>query len=141
MEALLREVFKNEIEIEEVSMETMKDKMSNHPQLKDQDPMRVLDKVHAQWRFQKRPSPQPTSFPNFPTEEETLQERVQRALNPDVENENASDAVPPMLGSSLRGSFSSLDLERLRALFNDMTKKSYPIVKHKIKETLQTDDA
>ena len=31
MEALLREAFKNEIEIDEVSMETVKDKMSNHP--------------------------------------------------------------------------------------------------------------
>ena len=101
----------------------------------------MLDKVRAQWRFQKRPSPQPTSFPNLPTEEETLQERVQRALNPDVENENASDAIPPTLGSSLRGAFSSQDLERLRALFNGMIKKSYPIVKHKIKQTLQTDDA
>lgn len=35
MEVLLREVFKNEIEIDEVFMETVKDKMFNYSQLKD----------------------------------------------------------------------------------------------------------
>ena len=139
IKGLLREVFKNEIEKEAVSME--KNKMSNHPQLKGQDPKKVLDKVRTEWRFRKLPPPQPTSVPDLPTEKETLQERVQRALNPDVEDENSSDIIPPTLGSSLRGAFSSIDLDRLRALFNDMITKSFPIVKTKIMETLQTDDA
>ena len=141
IKALLREVFKNEIEKEAISMETVKNKMSDHPQLKGQDPKKVLDKVRAEWRFRKLPPPQPTSVPDLPTEKETLQERVQRALNPDVEDENSSDIIPPTLGSSLRGAFSSIDLDRLRALFNDMITKSFPIVKTKIMETLQTDDA
>lgn len=95
-------------------METVKNKMSNHPQLKGQDPKKVLDKVCTEWRFRKLLPPQPSSVPDLPTEEETLQEHVQRALNPDVGNENSSDIIPPTLGSSLRGAFSSVNLDKLR---------------------------
>ena len=115
-------------------METVKSKISKHPQLKDQDPKRVLDKIRAQWRFRKLPSPDVTSLPELPSEEETLQERVQRGL--EVENETLSEIIPPTLTSSVRSEF---DLASLRTMFNDMVRKSFPIVKQRIKETLEKD--
>ena len=118
-------------------METVKSKISNHPQLKDQDPKKVLDKIRAQWHFQRRPSPDITSLPRLPTEEETLQDRVQRGL--EVENETPSEIVPPMLTSSVRGALSEFNLASLRTMFNDMVAKSFPIVKQRIKETLKKD--
>ena len=135
--SLVKDVFKNEIEKEEVSMETVKSKISKHPQLKDQDPKRVLDKIRAQWRFRKLPSPDVTSLPELPSEEETLQERVQRGL--EVENETLSEIIPPTLTSSVRGALSEFDLASLRTMFNDMVRKSFPIVKQRIKETLEKD--
>ena len=135
--SLVKDVFKNEIEKEEVSMETVKSKISKHPQLKDQDPKRVLDKIRAQWRFRKLPSPDVTSLPELPSEEETLQERVQRGL--EVENETLSEIIPPTLTSSVRGALSEFHLASLRTVFNDMVRKSFPIVKQRIKETLEKD--
>ena len=108
-----------------------------HPQLKDQDPKRVLDKIRAQWRFRKLPCPDVTSLPELPSEEETLQERVQRGL--EVENETLSEIIPPTLTSSERGALSEFDLASLRTMFNDMVRKSFPIVKQRIKETLEKD--
>ena len=108
-----------------------------HPQLKDQDPKRVLDKIRAQWRFRKLPSPDVTSLPELPSEEETLQERVQRGL--EVENETLSEIIPPTLTSSERGALSEFDLASLRTMFNVMVRKSFPIVKQRIKETLEKD--
>ena len=135
--SLVKDVFKNEIEKEEVSMETVKSKISKHPQLKDQDPKRVLDKIRAQWRFRKLPSPDVTSLPELPSEEETLQERVQRGLK--EENETLSEIIPPTLTSSVRGALSEFDLASLRTMFNDMVRKSFPIVKQRMKETLEKD--
>ena len=135
--SVVKDVFKNEIEKEEISIETVRSKISNHPQLKDQDPKKVLDKIRAQWRFQMLPSPDITSLPRLPTEEETFQERVQRGL--EVENETPSEIVPPTLTSSVRGALSEFDLASLRTMFNDMVTKSFPIVKQRIKETLEKD--
>ena len=73
-------------------METVRSKISNHPQLYDQDPKKVLDKIRAQWRFQRLPSPDITSLPRLPTDEKTLQERVQRGLK--VGNETPTEIVP-----------------------------------------------
>ena len=120
-------------------METVRSKISNHPQLKDQDPKIVLhlDRIRAQWRFQRLPSPDITSLLKLPTEEETLQELAQRGL--EVENETPSEIVPPTLTSSVRGALSEFDLASLRTMFNDMATKSFPIVKQRIKETLEKD--
>ena len=53
MEVLIKTVFKNEIEDLEVTMETVKNKISYHPQLREENTKPVLDKVRAQWRFRK----------------------------------------------------------------------------------------
>ena len=52
-EALIKTVFKDEIEHEAITIEMVKTKISDHPQLREEDPKRVLDKVCAQWRFSK----------------------------------------------------------------------------------------
>lgn len=87
--------------------------------------------------FQRLPSPHVTNLTRLPTEEETLQERVQRGL--EVENETPSEIVPPTLTSSVRGALSEFDLASLQTMFNDMVTKSFPIVKQRIKETLEKD--
>ena len=75
-EALIKTVFKDEIEHEAITIETVKTKISDHPQLREKDPKRVLDKVRAQWRFSKSSS-EPL---RLPSEVETLEQRVERAL-------------------------------------------------------------
>lgn len=54
-EALIKTVFKDEIEHKAITLATVKTKISNHPQLREEDPKRVLDKVRTQWRFSKSP--------------------------------------------------------------------------------------
>ena len=53
MEVLIKTVFKNKIEPQEVAKEMVKNKFYDHPQLRKDNPNRVLDKVRAQWRFRK----------------------------------------------------------------------------------------
>ena len=47
-EAVLRTVFQEEINQKEVTMEAVRSKISNHAELKDEDPKRVLDKVRSE---------------------------------------------------------------------------------------------
>ena len=132
LEDLIKGVFKDEIGNEAVTIEDVKAKISQHPQLENEDPKRVVDKIRAQWRFRK-PSSTSTGKPESPpSEEETLQQRVERALG-----DNSSEIVPPTLGSSVKGFFSEDDLESIRAKFTDMIKKSLPIMKQKVKEDLE----
>lgn len=53
MEVLIKTVFKNKFERQEVAKEMVKNKIYDHPQLRKENPNRVLDKVRAQWRFRK----------------------------------------------------------------------------------------
>ena len=53
MEVLIKTVFKNKIKRQEVAKEMVKNKFYDHPQLRKENPNRVLDKVRAQWRFRK----------------------------------------------------------------------------------------
>ena len=133
MEALIGTVFKDEIDTKAVSLETVKGKIANHPQLNKEDPKRVLDKIRAQWRFRKPPlisTEQPVSPPS---EVETLQQRVERSLA--NESENSSDIIPPTSGS-IRGVFSDHDLENIRKQFAEMIKHSFAIGKQNVKEAL-----
>ena len=69
-EAVLRTVFQEEINQKEVTMEAVRSKISNHAELKDEDPKRVLDKVRSQWRYAKQSS---TEIVSPPSEQEMLQ--------------------------------------------------------------------
>ena len=135
-EALIKAVFKNEIEHEAITLATVKAKISDHPQLREEDPKRVLDKVRAQWRFSKSSSPEPQCLPS---DEETLEQRVERTLQ--AEGETSSDIIPPTsVSSSVRNIFTATELDRMQKLFQHMIKQSYPISKPKIKMTLEKED-
>ena len=136
MEALIKSVFNDEIEKEAVSVEDVRFKISNHPQLENEDPKGVLEKM-SQWRFRKLPSMSTERPASPPSEVETLEQRIVRGLS-DV-GESSSDIIPPTLGSSVRNVFSDGDLEKIRVKFADMIKKSFPIVKKTIKEALEKD--
>lgn len=109
---------------------TVRSKRSNHAGIKDEDPKRLLDKVRSQWRYAKQSS---TENVTPPSEQETLQQRVQRSLE---EDEN-SDIIPPTVTSSVKNMFSSSDKENIQDLFRDMIEKNAPICKTRIKELLQ----
>jgi len=47
-EALIKAVFTDQIEHEAITLATMKAKISDHPQPREEDPKQVLDKVRAQ---------------------------------------------------------------------------------------------
>ena len=91
-------------------MEAVRSKISNHAELKDKDPKRVLDKVRSQWRYAKQSS---TEIVSPPSEQETLQQRVQRSLEEDAN----SDIIPPTATSSVKNMFSSSDKENIQEVF------------------------
>ena len=111
MEALIKSVFNDEIEKKAVSVEDVRSKISNHPQLENEDPKRVLDKIRSQWRFRKLPSMFTERPASPPSEVETLEQRIVRGLA-DV-GESSSDIIPPTLGSSVTNVFSDGDLEKI----------------------------
>lgn len=135
-EALIKTVFKDEIEHKAITLATVKTKISDHPQLREEDPKRVLDKVRAQWRFSKSPPPEPQCLPS---EVETLKQRVERAFQ--AESETASEIIPPTsVSSSVRNVFTATELDRMQKLFRNMIEKSYPISKPQIKMILEKED-
>ena len=68
-----------------------------------------------------------------PSEQETLQQRVQRSLEEDAN----SDIIPPTATSSVKNMFSSSDKVNIQEVFRDMIEKNAPICKTRIKELLQ----
>ena len=130
-EAVLQTLFQEEISQKAVNLETVRSKISGQPDLMTVDPKRVLDKVRSMWRYGKQPSTEPA---NLPSEQETLEQRVQRSLE---EVENNSEIIPPSITSSLRNCFSSSELDSLRNIFSGMIVRSVPISKVKVKEILE----
>ena len=114
----------------------VKNKFYDHPQLRKENPNRVLDKVRAQWRFRKS-SPE---TPPLPSEMETLEQRVERTIQ--AEDETTSVIIPPTVSgsSSMWKVFSANELERMEELFVEMIQKSSPVSKVRIKETLEKID-
>ena len=128
--AVLRTVFQEEINQKEVTLQAVRSKIANHAELKDEDPKRVLDKVRSEWRYSKQSS---TENVTPPSEQETLQQRVQRSL----EEDGNSEIIPPTVTSSVKNMFSSSDKENILEAFRDMIEKNAPICKTKIKDLLQ----
>ena len=104
-------------------------------QLKDEDPKKVLDKVRGMWRYSSSTQSEPV---NLPDEQETLEQRVERSL--DVDKNPWEISTTTTEASGVRNLFSSLDLDRLRAMFKEMMTTSVPISKPKLKEILQKED-
>ena len=76
----------------------------------------------------------------LPSEMETLEQRVERTIQ--EEDETTSDIIAPTLSgsSSMRNVFSANELERMKEVFVEMIKKSSPVSKVRIKETLEKID-
>mgnify|MGYP000300205044 CR=1 FL=1 len=84
-------------------MAVVRPKLLNHADLKDENSKRVLDKVRSLWRSLEKC----TETVELPSEQESLQQRVQRCLD---EEENNSEIVPPTVTSSIRNDFLCLIL-------------------------------
>ena len=71
---------------------------------------------------------------------ETLEQRVERTIQ--EEDETTSDIIAPTVSgsSSMRNVFSANELERMKEVFVEMIKKSSPVSKVRIKETLEKID-
>ena len=115
-------------------MEIVRSKLLNHADLKDKNPKRVLDKVRSLWRSLEKS----TETVELSSEQESLQQRVQRCLE---EEENNNEIVPPPTDtSSIRNVFSSSDLDKIRSIFKEMITKSVPISRPRIKALLEKEN-
>ena len=114
-------------------MDTVRSKISNHPDLQNKNPKRVLDKVRALWRYGTDTPAEPL---DLPSEHETLEQRVQRTFE---DQDNISEIIPPTVTKSVKNVFVSNDLENIRNAFKDMILKSTPIFKTKIEEILENE--
>ena len=130
-ELLVQTIFQDEIMEKSITLEIVRSKVLNHPDLKNEDPKRVLDKVRSLWRYEKQ-SPEVTEPLSLPSE--TLSEKVQRTMQ---DEESASEIIPPTITSSTKNIFSSTELEKLRTTFKEMIVTSVPITKTSVNASLQ----
>ena len=100
------------------------------------NPKKILDKVRGMWRFPSSTQSEPV---NLPDEQETLEQRVERSLDVD-KNRPCEIQAKTTEASDVRYLFSSLELDRLRAMFKEMITTSVPISKPRVKEILQKED-
>ena len=135
-ELIIRDLFKEEIRKKSVTIKTVREKIAENARLKDEDPKKILDKVRGMWRFP--PSTQSESV-NLPEEQETLEQRVERSLDVD-KSRSMEIQTTTTEASGVRNLFSSLELDRLRAMCKEMITTSVPISKPKVKEILQKED-
>ena len=73
----------------------------------------------------------PSRTLDLPSEQETLEQRVQRTLE---DPDDTSEIIPPTATKSVKNVFVSNDLENIRNTFKDMIVTSTPIFKTKIKK-------
>ena len=67
---IMRDLFKEEIKVKSVTIKTVREKIAEKVQLKDVDPMKILDKVRRKWRFPSSAQSEPV---NPPEEKKTLE--------------------------------------------------------------------
>ena len=123
-ETIVQALFQEEIGQRSVSI-TVRSKISNYPDLQNENPKRVLDKVWALWRYE---TDTPTELLDLPSEQETLEQRAQRTLK---DPDNASEIIPPTVTKGVKNVLVSNDLENIRRTFKDMILKSTPVYKTK----------
>ena len=134
-EMIIRDLFKEEIKTKSVTIATVREKIADNMQLKDEDAKKVLDKVRGMWRYSSSTQSEPVSLPD---EQETLEQRVERSL--DVERNPWEISTTTTEASGVRSLFSSSDLDMLRAMFKVMITTSVPISRPKVKEILEKED-
>ena len=67
---IMRDLFKEEIKVKSVTIKTVREKIAEKVQLKDVDPMKILDIVRGMWRFPSSTQSEPV---NLPEEQKTLE--------------------------------------------------------------------
>ena len=134
-EMIIRDLFKEEINEKSVKIATVREKIADNMQLKDEDPKKVLDKIRGMWRYS---SSTQSELVNLPDEQETLEQRVERSL--DVEKNTWEISTTTTEASGVRNLFSSSELDMVRAMFKVMITTSVPISRPKVKETLEKED-
>ena len=87
--------------------------------------------------FQKKSS---LETPPLPSEIETLEQRVERTIQPVDDTTSVIIPLTVSGSSSMRKVFSANQLERMKELFVEMIQKSSPVSKVRIKETLEKID-
>ena len=95
-ESLVKAFFGEEIKNKVITLEVVKEKISNHPELKGDGPKKVLDKVRSLWKYKKPQTDEPEVLP---TEEESAQQRIERLVDG---VETSSDMIPPTFSSGVR---------------------------------------
>ena len=133
-ESLVKTLFGEAIENKVITLEVVKEKISNHPELKDDNPKKVLDKVSSLWRYKKPQIDEPAVLP---TEEESAQQRIERLVDG---VETSSDMIPPTMSSGVRNVLSGSELDNIGAVFKDMIVHSAPISKPQVKSILEGKD-
>ncbi|CAH3188945.1 unnamed protein product, partial [Porites evermanni] len=134
-EMVIRDLFEEEIKSKSVTMATVREKIADNMELKDEDPKKILDKVRGTWRYSSSTQSEPV---NLPDEQETLEQRVERSL--DVQNNPWDIATTTTEASGVRNLFSTSDLDILRAMFKVMITTSIPISRPKVKEILENEN-
>ena len=132
---VIRDLFEEEIKSKSVTMATVREKIADNMELKDEDPKKILDKVRGTWRYSSSTQSEPV---NLPDEQETLEQRVERSL--DVQNNPWDIATTTTEASGVRNLFSTSDLDILRAMFKVMITTSIPISRPKVKEILENEN-
>ena len=61
---MVRAVFQEEIAQQSVSLEIVRSKISGHPELQNESPKQVLDKVCSQWRYKQETATEPLDLPS-----------------------------------------------------------------------------
>ena len=72
-ESLVKTLFAKAIKNKVITLEVVKAKISNHPDLKGDNPKKVLDKVHSLWRHKMPQSDEPAVLL---TEEESAKRKL-----------------------------------------------------------------
>ena len=134
-EIIIRDLFKEEIKTKSVTIATVREKIADNMQLKDEDAKKVLDKVRGMWHYSSSTQSEPV---NLPDEQETLEQRVERSL--DVERNPWEISTTTTEASGVRNLFSSSELDMLRAMFKLMITTLGPISRPKVKEILEKED-
>ena len=62
-EMIMRDLFKEEIKVKSETIKTVREKIAENVQLKDEDPKKILDKVRGMWRFPCSTQSKPVSRP------------------------------------------------------------------------------
>ena len=135
----VQSVFKEEIDAQKISIDTVREKIKLNPCLIKESPKRVYDRIRAEWRFQSPEKSSNAAPVELPKEKETVYDRVNRMFEEEDKTSTcSSDIIPPTFSSRISNVFSAPQLTILLRLCKDMTFMA-PISKRTITSRLEKD--